>query len=81
MLRDVIQKQEQRERFGGDGSSISLLMQGSTGDEGETGTDAAELSDQSDQQRWCICNRVSFGNMVACDDKDVSFVKNIFLHV
>uniref|UniRef100_A0A915HR13 PHD-type domain-containing protein n=1 Tax=Romanomermis culicivorax TaxID=13658 RepID=A0A915HR13_ROMCU len=109
MLRDVIQKQEQRERLGSDsggGAAVGaygaasltstypavnyhsqqqvhhdqqheqFYAGGSTRDDSDQevgNNDAAELSDQSDQQRWCICNRVSFGNMVACDDKDCPF--------
>lgn len=75
MLRDVIQKQEQREI----GSSINLLMSGSSTDDADAGVDGNDMSDQSDQQRWCICNRVSFGAMVACDDKDVIFF--VFLNI
>lgn len=105
MLRDVIQKQEQRERLGSDaaastsgavfntpncsgtstpgggtasGASFNFERRNSACSDaegaGNTNQDAdGDLSDQSDQQRWCICNRVSYGAMVACDDKDCPF--------
>lgn len=51
------------------------LSQGGSDDEEEgegSGAETADMSDQNDQQRWCICNQVSYGEMVACDNKDVS---------
>ncbi len=44
-------------------------------DEGANGTDvssSAEVAGAADssEQRWCICNEYSYGNMIACDSRD-----------
>lgn len=31
------------------------------------------------EPRYCICNQVSYGDMVACDNEDVSFAFGIYL--
>lgn len=44
----------------------------------ELATSASEIADDSgameadpDEQRYCICNEVAYGDMVACDGKNV----------
>lgn len=43
---------------------------------------SSELRDQDwnfdpNEPRYCICNQVSYGDMVACDNEDVSFLLNL----
>ena len=33
---------------------------------------AATWNPDPDEQTYCICNQVSYGEMVACDNEDVS---------
>lgn len=36
--------------------------------------DNPEWTCDPNEPRYCICNQVSYGDMVACDNSDVSFV-------
>ncbi|VDO99827.1 unnamed protein product [Soboliphyme baturini] len=69
MFKQVIHRQEIRDRSVHDTSTTSAASPFPRIDEEVVDTEAAE---QNDQQRWCICNQVSYGEMVACDNKDVS---------
>ena len=54
----------------GESPSAEELLSGSrTGDSG--GTPDQDWYDPS-EPRYCICNQVSYGDMVACDNEDVS---------
>ena len=35
--------------------------------------EAEEGAESGDARRWCICNQTSYGEMVACDNPNVSF--------
>jgi hypothetical protein len=48
------------------------------GREGSAAQDFVEVDDEGnvidpDEPRYCNCNRVSFGNMICCDNNDVSY--------
>lgn len=45
----------------------------------EQTADGEEWSYDPNEPRYCICNQVSFGDMVACDNDTVSFLKNIYI--
>ena len=34
-----------------------------------------------DEPRYCLCNRVSFGTMIACENNDVSILLSSFRHL
>jgi len=36
-------------------------------------TDSEEGEDDDTARRWCICNKTSYGEMVACDNGDCPF--------
>ena len=47
---------------------------------------SADLRDQDwnfdpNEPRYCICNQVSYGDMVACDNEDVSFLTSFLLPI
>lgn len=42
-------------------------------------TPDGEWSYDPNEPRYCICNQVSYGDMVACDNEDVIFI--LFLHL
>lgn len=45
---------------------------GGGGAEGGAGTPDGEWNYDPSEPRYCICNQVSYGDMVACDNEDVS---------
>lgn len=45
---------------------------GATAATAVTDADNADWSYDPNEPRYCICNQVSYGDMVACDNSDVS---------
>lgn len=45
-------------------------------DESSTST---EWTFDPNEPRYCICNQISYGDMVACDNTDVCFVLSIYI--
>ena len=52
-------------------SATSALV-GNQDNDSSTGEDNNEENSAADcsEQRWCICNEYSYGNMIACDNLD-----------
>ena len=66
---------------GGNLGPGGLLIPGGEGSSQEGGSSAneGEWSYDPSEPRYCICNQVSYGEMVACDNDDVSInLKKIF---
>ncbi len=58
--------------------------------DGREGSVAQEIYDEVDDEgnvidpdepRYCLCNRVSFGTMIACENNDVSFPQIVFSRI
>lgn len=40
---------------------------------GDTNAEGSDWTYDPNEPRYCVCNQVSYGDMVACDNEDVSF--------
>ena len=40
--------------------------------------DPVNWQDDPNEPRYCLCNQVSYGEMVGCDNNDVSFMFTVF---
>lgn len=80
MLKEASHRHERLSSHDSGSASAGLqhqFSQGGSEDDEEadgSGAETADMSDQNDQQKWCICNQVSYGEMVACDNKGVSLI-------
>ena len=70
--KGVGQTATSRRRGGDQASSRDDSEAGVDGDANEDGAEVEEVQDDDDpeEQRYCYCNSVSYGGMVACDNPD-----------
>lgn len=50
----------------------AAILEPVAGTSADLADDTGALEADPDEQRYCICNEVAFGDMVACDNKNVS---------
>lgn len=73
-----VNKSKRRKTGGGSRASPSTTaddesVQSEAGTEDEDMSGAGQEEDESDDTKYCFCQRVSFGDMVACDNDDCRF--------
>ena len=50
-----------------------MASEAGTEDEDMSGAGGEQEEDESDDSKYCFCQRVSFGDMVACDNEECEF--------
>jgi len=59
------------------GTRVDDICQSDAAATGEAGVPMGIVPVDPNERRYCLCNEVSYGEMVGCDRKAVSYITNI----